>query len=48
MYFLKKVVQFQNVCTEVLQLVMDTTESRKCVCVPANRNRVRDASFQVF
>lgn len=48
MYFLKKVVHFQDVSTKGLQLVMDTSEPRNCVCVYANRKKVRDASFQIF
>jgi hypothetical protein len=48
MYFLKKDVRFQNVFTKGLQLVMDMTKPRKCLCVNAYRKKVRDESFQVF
>jgi hypothetical protein len=48
MYFLQKVVWFQNVSTKGMQLVMNMTEPRECVCVHANRKKVRDASFQGF
>ena len=48
-YFLQKVICFQNVFTKGLQLVMDMTETRKSVCVRANRTKeIQRCKFSGF